>query len=237
MIAQARRAKAGVISPGAREASDAVLVAAASAGDLDSFEVLVRRYTRIVLAIGRRMTGSSADAEDIAQQTFMKAFMNLSRFEGRCSFSTWLMTIASNEGRMWRRKRSRFRELSFLHAAPEEDQVGVPDFPDHRPDPETLFFRKERDALLTGSLRNMRPATRAALEICDLQERSTTSAALLLGISTAALKARRSRGRALLREELACRLSSEPVRLRGAKGHSGNAQPPVDSPMTFPAAS
>jgi len=225
MTARARRVETSIMPSGAPEEPVDTLAAATSGGHVDSFEALVRRYRHIVLAVGRRISGNSSDAEDIAQQTFMKAFINLSRFEGRCSFSTWLTSIAINEARMWQRKRMRSRELAPGHGGSEEDQVPALDFPDHRPDPETLFFRKERNALLTANLRKLHPATRAALEICDLQEQSTTRAALLLGITTSALKSRRSRGRAVLRGRLECQLSPGPVRSRGAKGDSGTAQP------------
>ena len=180
------------------------LVAAAAKGDSASFEVLVRRYKRTVLAVGRRMTRSIDDAEDIAQQTFMKAFAKLSLFRGECSFSTWLMSIAINEARMWRRKQSRQREVTMFHGDGEEETMPAFDVPDLSPDPESLYFRKERNALLAAKLNQLRPTTRVALELCDLQEESTNRTAQLLGLTVSAVKSRRSRGRAELRSRLAC---------------------------------
>ena len=78
-----------------RKTQEGELVAAAKSGD----SALVMRHKRLVLAITRRMTGSFVEAEDVSQQAFMKAFRNLSRFAGRCSFSTWLVTIAMNDMR------------------------------------------------------------------------------------------------------------------------------------------
>ena len=189
------------------EAGGNALAAAAAGGDTASFEVLVRRYKRIVLAIGRRMTGSIDDAEDIAQQTFMKAFAKLSMFRGECSFSTWLVSIAMNEARMWKRKQARCREMPVFHVFAEDESAPAFDVADLRPDPESLYGTRERGALLSANLNQLRPATRAALELCDLQEQSTRRTALLLGITVSAVKSRRSRGRAELRAKLGCHMS------------------------------
>src|ERR1700739_4270826 len=89
------------------------LVAAAIQGDAAAFEMLVLRYKRIVMAITRRITGSFDEAEDITQQAFMNAFANVSRFAGRSSFSTWLISIAVNEARMWLRKARRSRAIGM----------------------------------------------------------------------------------------------------------------------------
>jgi len=186
---------------------DFELVAAATEGDVESFEMLVRRYRRTVLAVGQRITGSRDDAEDIAQQTFMKVFINLSTFRGQSSFCTWLTSIAMNEARMWRRRASRCREVQAFNMAPEQDMGPPIDISDPGPDAESSFLQVEREALLFAQMNQLRPTTRRALELCDLKEESTTRTALLLGISVSAVKSRRSRGRAELRRALARHLS------------------------------
>jgi len=82
-----------------RKTEEGELVAAAKSGHSAAFDALVMRHKRLVLAITRRMTGNFVEAEDVNQQAFMKAFTNLSRFAGRCSFSTWVVTIAMNDMR------------------------------------------------------------------------------------------------------------------------------------------
>jgi len=186
---------------------DDVFVTAAMNGDLPSFEFLVRRYQSVIFAIGRRMTGSFADAEDIAQQTFMKAFVRLSSFEKRCSFSTWLTSIAINEARMWRRKRSRLHETADLNCEAEGRMPQRLEIADPGPNPESIYSEKERGALLVSRLRELSPSSSIALKVCDLEEKSTAAAAVLLGITATALKSRRSRGRAALRTALAPYLS------------------------------
>jgi len=186
-----------------RDLPDDILVTEAMNGDSRSFEVLIGRYQRAVLAVGRRMTGSFADAEDIAQQTFMKAFIAIPGFQRRSSFSTWLTTIALNEARMWKRKKSRLREVAQPGHGTEENPVPPLEIPDSRPDPESTYFEKERRIVLFSRVLRLNPSIRSALEVCDLQEESTEATALLLGITVSAVKSRRSRGRAALRKALA----------------------------------
>ncbi|HTW78461.1 MAG TPA: RNA polymerase sigma factor [Terracidiphilus sp.] len=182
---------------------DTALVAAAADGDVKSFEALVRRYRRTVVAVAYRITGSRDDAEDVAQQTFMKVFMNLSTFCGRSSFSTWLTSIAMNEARMWNRKASRRHEIRGINLDGEGEMAPSLEVSDLRPDAESVYLTGERTALLLTKMNELRPTTRIALELCELQEESTSRAAVLLGITVSAVKSRRSRGRAELRRALA----------------------------------
>jgi RNA polymerase sigma-70 factor (ECF subfamily) len=191
-----------------------ILVEAARSGDPVAFEALMVRNRRLVLAIARRMTGNLSDGEDVCQQAFMKAFANVSSFAGRCSFSTWLVSIAMNEARMWRRKALRSREVSMTELCTgETGDMPPPEFMDRRPDPEITCSRLESRRLLLSAIDRLEPGMRDALRLCDLEERSTIAAALLLGISTSAMKSRRLRGRLALREKLR---SSRPPRRRAA---------------------
>src|SRR6202453_3735214 len=89
---------------------DMVLVAAAKSGSSRAFEVLVERHARRILRVAQRVIGKREDAEDIVQQSFLKAFVHLQKFEGRSSFSTWLTRIAINQSLMKLRTR-RSRDL------------------------------------------------------------------------------------------------------------------------------
>lgn len=191
------------------KAADHALVLRALEGDSAAFETLVCRYTRVVMTLSRRITGSLEDAEDVAQQAFMKALINLSRFRFHCAFSTWLVSIAINEARMWTRKRRRSREVPMAATAGEDGSVIVFDWPDERPDPESVYLRKESDQLLRSELKRLAPTSREAIEICDLQQLSTADTALSLGVTVAAVKSRRSRGRAALRRRLERQLCRE----------------------------
>lgn len=92
---------------------EAALILAAKSGDGQAFEILIERYQRRVLALARRFTRIREDAEDIAQQTFQKAFVHLHKFEGKSRFSTWLTRIAINEALMLLRRGRALREVSI----------------------------------------------------------------------------------------------------------------------------
>ena len=82
---------------------DAALVHASQRGDHEAFGVLVSRHARAILSVSTRMIGSSSDAEDVAQDTFVAAFKALPRFQGDAKFSTWLYRIAVNKCTDWLR--------------------------------------------------------------------------------------------------------------------------------------
>jgi RNA polymerase sigma-70 factor, ECF subfamily len=203
MSATAQTANIHASSAMSTDVPDDILVADAVGGDSWSFEVLIRRHQRRILAVSCRMTGSFADAEDIAQQTFMKAFLGIRRFQSRSSFSTWLTTIALNEARMWKRKKSRAREVSGPGYGSEDCTAQPVEMADSRPDPEATYSEKERRIVLFSGIAGLNPSVRSALEACDLQGESTKATALTLGITVPAVKSRRSRGRAALRRALA----------------------------------
>ncbi|PYK98728.1 MAG: hypothetical protein DME19_11385 [Verrucomicrobia bacterium] len=78
------------------EESDAVAVAKAREGDQDAFRVLVERHSLRLFQLAYRMTGNEQDAEDMVQETFLRAYNRLDRFESRAGFGTWLHRIAAN---------------------------------------------------------------------------------------------------------------------------------------------
>src|SRR5215216_3950597 len=76
--------------------TDAAAVALARDGDSEAFRALVERHSRVVFRLAHRMTGNASDAEDVVQDTFLKAYRQLGRFESRANFGTWLHRIAVN---------------------------------------------------------------------------------------------------------------------------------------------
>ena len=83
-------------SKGQMHDSDAAVIARAQAGDKDAFRLLVERYSRAVYRLAYRMTGNQQDAEDIVQETFLRAYKQIHRYESRSAFGTWIYRIASN---------------------------------------------------------------------------------------------------------------------------------------------
>lgn len=167
------------------EASDAVLIAAARDGDLDAFESLVRRYQRPVFRVALRMLGSEADAEDVAQETFVQVWRSLARFRGDSAFATWLYRIATN------------RSLNVLAArrptvALSDGQVST------LGDPGNALEGRERLRALTDGLLALAPEQRAVLVLRELEGLSYQEIADVLDVSVGAVKGRIHRSRAAL---------------------------------------
>src|SRR5438445_9907979 len=133
---------------GINKDSDGALVAAAKRGDTQAFEELVLRHKQRVLAVAQRITNNREDAEDVAQESFHKAFLHLDAFQEKSRFSTWLTRIAMNEAFMLLRRRR-----GFLEVLPESPDDGVESgseaFVDRNPNPEESCWRRERTQLLT----------------------------------------------------------------------------------------
>src|ERR1700739_2693060 len=114
-----------------REESDSTLVAATKNGESQAFEFLVKRHEAKTFSVAFRITRNRADAQDVVQQSFHKAFMYLDRFQGKSSFSTWLTRIVINEGLMCLRKTRSRREVSLGDVESESEELFLPAPPDH----------------------------------------------------------------------------------------------------------
>ena len=179
---------------------DAELVQQVQGGNVDVFEELVRRHSRRVFGTLGGILGNLDDARDATQDVFLKAFENISRFEGRAKFSTWLISIAINTGTEMLR-----------HRKPSEPIEGVDDDEDFRPrqiqrwaeDPEQIFSAAQRDELVRDAILRLPEKYRVALILRDINQLSTEEAAAALDLNVPALKARVLRGRLMLRERLA----------------------------------
>ena len=178
------------------------LVAAAKNGHVRAFEVLVARHQQRILAVALRCTGVRQDAEDIMQQCFQKAFLRLHQFEERSSFSTWLTRVAINEARMLQRKSRGKREVSIDDTNPDEETAISLEIPDSSPDPEAVYLQRERERILSVAMNELPHKTRRAIQLRELDERSTEETARIMGISIGAVKARVFQGRRKLRERL-----------------------------------
>jgi RNA polymerase sigma-70 factor (ECF subfamily) len=181
--------------------SDDALVAATKRGDRGAFDELVLRHKQRVLAVAQRITNNREDAEDVAQESFHKAFLHLDAFQERSRFSTWLTRIAMNEAFMLLRRRR-----GFLEVLPENPDDGgksaSESFVDQSPNPEESCWRRERAGLLTEAINHLGPTIRGAILLRDIEERSVKETAQILGASTTAVKARVFQGRRKLRRTL-----------------------------------
>ena len=108
------------------EDADALAIERAKAGDSDGFRTLVQRHSRSVFRLAYRMTGNEFDAEDVVQETFLRAYKQLDNYESRSSFSTWIYRIASNYALDLIRSRKRHTERR-VHSAEAEDGSDILD--------------------------------------------------------------------------------------------------------------
>src|SRR5467141_1792820 len=181
---------------------DAVLVAGAKTGDTRAFDLLVERHEGRIFSLAWRMTRNREDAEDVVQQSLQKAFLHLKKFEGESLFSTWLTRIAINEVLMLLRKKRGSRELSIDDSIVGEEALLALEIPDSRQSPEDNYSQRERQRILSAALNELPHRTRRAIQLRELDERSTEETARIMGISVGAVKARVFHGRRKLRERL-----------------------------------
>ena len=181
---------------------ESTLVSEAKAGSYEAFEELVSRYEKKIYRLGMNITGSREDAEEVLQETFLKAFEHLPDFREDARFYTWLVRIAINEGLMKLRKRRTGREVPIEDAVGEDGEVMPREFTDWKPNPEQLMAQAEMERILQDAARTLSPAFRTVFYLRDVEGLSTEETAELLNISVGAVKARLFRARLRLREEL-----------------------------------
>jgi RNA polymerase sigma-70 factor (ECF subfamily) len=188
-----------ILSHSPKQMSDEWLVLAARDGNANAFAELRARHSSKILRTTYRITRNWEDAEDALQDSFLKAFLHLNRFEGRSSFSSWVTRIAINMSLMIMRKKRAHRELSIDVSNDDRESYDSWEPRDLREDPERRYARHERAELLRGAIRRLPPALRTAVEYQQAQECSMQELADSLGISLAAAKSRLLRARLSMR--------------------------------------
>ncbi len=172
------------------------------AGDRVEFARLVDTYYEMIYRLAIKMLSNPQDAEDILQETFMKAYRHLNGFDGRSSLSTWLYRIATNEALMFlRRRRPDFISVDDPFESNEVDPEPI-QIIDWCCLPEKEFMSAEAQAYLDKAVENLSPGLRIVFVLRDIQGLSTRETAEILNLSETAVKTRLSRARLQLREEL-----------------------------------
>ena len=186
---------------------DAGSVGRARSGDAAAFEILVRRHERWVFSLVLRMVGNRHEAEDIAQDIFLKAYRSLRDFRGTARFSTWLHTIATNHTLSYLASRatSRRREVADTDAdlPPRMDRL-----PDSAPRADQELERKDLRSLLDAALARLSPEHRIVVVLRDIQDLSYEEIAEVLHVELGTVRSRLHRARAALRASLAPHLDT-----------------------------
>ena len=187
--------------------ADAELVAQAQCGQLEAFEELVRRHTRLIYRALLAILGDAADAQDAMQDTLLSAFKHIGRFQGRSKFSTWLVSIARNAA--LERLRGRRNTESLDQRETEEDCGFRPrQIAAWQENPEQSHSRTEIRQLIEAGVLQLPAKYRVIVMLRDVEQLSTDEVARQLGLSVPAVKTRLLRGRLMLREWLSPHLAA-----------------------------
>jgi RNA polymerase sigma-70 factor (ECF subfamily) len=181
---------------------EAALLARVRAGETEAFYALVEPSERTLYLAAYAILQNEADAEEVAQESVLKAFSKLDQFRGESKFSTWLVRIAINEARI-RVRRNRLRAAQPVEAPLCEDQEReyTPLFlADWREIPSDTLEREEVRTILMNALNALPRAYREVVMLRDVQQLSTAETAEVLGISKSSVKTRLLRARLHLRD-------------------------------------
>jgi RNA polymerase sigma-70 factor, ECF subfamily len=180
-----------------------VLVAEARAGNAESFAALINQYDRHIYRLALNITGNQEDAEDVLQDSFLKAYTNLAQFQGNSRFYTWLVRIAVNEALMKLRKRRGTSWVSLDEPVETEDRSLMPqEIADWADNPEENYAKAELQDILNQTMQKLEPQFRTVFVLRDVENFSTEETAKMLGLSVPAVKSRLLRARLKLRELL-----------------------------------
>jgi RNA polymerase sigma-70 factor (ECF subfamily) len=181
---------------------EAALVALARQGGVDAFTELVNRYEGNIFRLARHITQNPEDAEDVLQETFLKAYEHLGDFQGHSKFYTWLVRIAVNQSLMKLRKRKSDASVSLDDPFDTGEETVTREIAVWDPNPELTYSREEIREILTRAIESLPPTFRAVFALRDIEGLSTEETATMLNLSIPAVKSRLLRARLRLREKL-----------------------------------
>jgi RNA polymerase sigma-70 factor (ECF subfamily) len=184
------------------EFDEAAVVAQAREGDARAFSELVRRYEGKIFRLAQHITQNREDAEDVLQETFMKAYEHLDHFQGNSKFYTWIVRIAVNQALMKLRRRKTDRSVSLDETIDTGEDTVVREIAAWDEDAEERYSREELGQILDTAVQSLDPPYRSVFQLRDIDELSTEETADALSLSVPAVKSRLLRARLQLREKL-----------------------------------
>jgi RNA polymerase sigma-70 factor, ECF subfamily len=182
---------------------EAQMISAILAGDRELYHELIQPYELSVYRMALSFMKNETEAEDVAQEAFLKAFRNLTNFRGHSKFSTWLISITLNEARGRLRRQTKVRMESLDELPEEGGKVSPALLRDWREIPFEVLERGEVRALLEKAIEELAPIYREVLVLRDIEELSIEETAGALAISISSVKVRLHRARIMLQKELA----------------------------------
>jgi RNA polymerase sigma-70 factor (ECF subfamily) len=185
-----------------RNATEAGLLSQAQAGDQQAFVELCNRHSRRLKGRIFRIVKNQEDAEDIFQETLMRAYRRLNGFRGSCSFQTWITQIAINTALMLLRRRKTSPERSRGLVGKEGEVLDFPEVADSGLNPEQIYSRVQTSVIVSNEVSRLPAGFRPLMDLYYGEESSLGDAAQALGMTVATAKSRLTRARALLRRRL-----------------------------------
>jgi RNA polymerase sigma-70 factor (ECF subfamily) len=182
---------------------EAQIIASILAGDTQQYHELIRPYERSVYKMALSFMKNESDAEDVAQEAFLKAFRKLVDFRGQAKFSTWLISITLNEARSRLRRQSTVPMESLDQLTEAGGHLSPALLRDWREVPSEALERKEIRAILIEAIGNLSPLYREVLLLRDVEEFSIDETAAALTITPGTVKVRLHRARMMMQKELA----------------------------------
>jgi RNA polymerase sigma-70 factor (ECF subfamily) len=202
-------ASAAILNRAMREGwTDEDVVNRVLAGETPLYEILMRRYNQRLYRVARAILHDDAEAEDVMQDAYVRAYRNLVQFEGRAKFSTWLTRIAVNEALARFRRRSRLQSLE--QSEESRGEIMKPLASAER-SPEQQAYDRELGSTLEKAILGLPEDYCLVLMLRDVEEMSTEETAESLNLSAENVKVRLHRARAALRKHLFARAGATAV--------------------------
>src|ERR1700757_5011663 len=191
------------MEPSTEPRDEAQMIAAILAGDTQLYHQLIRPYEHSVFMMALSYMKNEADAEDVAQEAFLKAFHHLATFRAEARFSTWLIGIALNEARGRLRREGLLRMESIDDSPFEDGHTSPAILRDWREVPSEALERKEVRQMLQEAITNLPAIYREVFVLRDVEELNNVETAAALSITVGNVKVRLHRARLMLQKQLA----------------------------------
>jgi RNA polymerase sigma-70 factor (ECF subfamily) len=211
---RASKAVAGKEKPGSAEAGprtvsfeDSALVERVREGDTQAFGSLVAKYQDRIYNMMLRMCGRAADAEELTQETFLRALERIGQFTGRSGFYTWLFRVGANLAMSHRRRAMRIRFQSLTvgeeYNGTQAESLTAAVASRRDPPPRVAAMASESKQRVLEALEGLEDDFRLAVVLCDIEEMNYAQAAEVMNVPVGTVKSRLHRARCLLKEMLA----------------------------------
>ena len=187
--------------------TDVELALSAASGNATAFETIVRRNNRLLFRTARGVVPDDAEAQDVVQETYLRAFTNLRSYRGEATLATWLARIAINVAVSSQRKKGRLVQLQESGNTDDEPvENAMPLQTQDEEAPDAAAERKEMSVLLQASIEDLPVIYRSVFILRAVQDLSVEETAFCLSVSEEVVKTRFLRARAMLRDRLASRV-------------------------------